>query len=184
MSNQKIRELLSQLQAELDAAPIDDETRALINALDRDIQQHVPEDAAQPVEETSALLERAKALETRFAVKHPAAELFLREIAHLLGKLGILLILTSFLCRRRRSQLTAASTVGCAMTFLTNRCLPGKLVSTRPTNSVNTPWPGSINMASPASMRITPIQFFTLRLSNASRLMFLRMRLGPCSLIK
>jgi hypothetical protein len=89
MSNQKIRELLSQLQAELDAAPIDDETRALINALDKDIQQHVPEDAAQPVEETSALLERAKALETRFAVKHPAAELFLREIADLLGKLGI-----------------------------------------------------------------------------------------------
>ena len=89
ISNQKIRELLAQLQTELDAAHIDDETRALINALDRDIQQHVPEDAAQPVEESSALFERAKALEARFAVEHPTAELFLREIADLLGKLGI-----------------------------------------------------------------------------------------------
>jgi len=88
MSNEKIRQLLSELQAELERMDVDDDTRAQVDALERDIRDTVA--AEEPgAEQDNVLLERAKELETRFAAKHPTAELFLREIADALGKLGI-----------------------------------------------------------------------------------------------
>ncbi|NNL56709.1 MAG: DUF4404 family protein [Pseudomonadales bacterium] len=88
MSNEKIRQLLAELQAELERMDVDDDTRAQVDALEQDIRDSVSADE-QDGQQDNALLERAKQLETRFAAKHPTAELFLREIADALGKLGI-----------------------------------------------------------------------------------------------
>nr|WHW29792.1 putative DUF4404 family protein [uncultured bacterium] len=88
MSNKKIRELLAELHTELERVDVDEDTRALVDALNRDIEELSTQTNAE-AEEGNALLERAKELETRFAAEHPTAELFLREIADALGKLGI-----------------------------------------------------------------------------------------------
>ena len=88
MSNQKIRQLLAELHTELERMDIDEDTRALVDALDRDIEELSVQKDGQ-AEGGNALLDRAKELETRFAAEHPTAELFLREIADALGKLGI-----------------------------------------------------------------------------------------------
>lgn len=85
-NRQRIRELLDELGEELGKSDLDDEARELFDALDRDIRE-ASEAGDQDLGD--ALMERARELEARFAARHPNLELFLREIADSLGKLGI-----------------------------------------------------------------------------------------------
>ncbi|MGB5323996.1 MAG: DUF4404 family protein [Pseudomonadales bacterium] len=89
MSKQRIRELLDELGEELGKGDVDDEALDLFNALDRDIREASESGAGEEGDTGDLLMERARKLEARFAAKHPNAELFLREIADTLGKLGI-----------------------------------------------------------------------------------------------
>lgn len=89
MSRERIRQLLDELGEELGKSnvDVDDETRELFNELDRDIRQASDGEAEEDIGDR--LMERASELEARFAAQHPNLELFLREIADTLGKLGI-----------------------------------------------------------------------------------------------
>ena len=85
MSKARIRELLDELGEELGKSDVDEEALELFNALDRDIRE-----ASEGNSDASdALMQRARELEARFAARHPNVEMFLREIADTLGKLGI-----------------------------------------------------------------------------------------------
>ena len=85
MSSKRVRELLSQLRAELDAPDVDPETLALVRELDADIQARL-DSTDNPVE---ALVQRAKAVEVKFAVTHRVAERILREIVETLARMGV-----------------------------------------------------------------------------------------------
>ena len=85
MSAERVRELLKQLRAELDAANVDAETLASMREFDRDIRRAL--DARDPPGD--ALTDRAKAIEVEFAVKHRVAEQVLREIVETLAKIGV-----------------------------------------------------------------------------------------------
>ncbi len=82
MSSERIRELLAELNSELQSTKdIDDETRALLGQLSEDVDALAGE--------TTTAAERALELESRFAADHPVAQRIAREIADLLGKMGI-----------------------------------------------------------------------------------------------
>ena len=83
LSKQRLTELLTELNTELHGAgEIDTETRELLTALHDDIDRLTGEGHATAVD-------RAKHLESRFAVDHPVAERIAREFADLLAKMGI-----------------------------------------------------------------------------------------------
>ena len=83
MSSERIRELLTELNKELQATGnIDTETRDLLAQLNDDLDDITEGDG------TSAG-DRAKDLESRFAAEHPVAERIAREIADILTKMGI-----------------------------------------------------------------------------------------------
>ena len=83
MSKERLGELLTELSDELhDTGDVDDETRALLTQLHRDIDRLTGESHETAVD-------RAKSLESRFAANHPVAERIAREFADLLAKMGI-----------------------------------------------------------------------------------------------
>ncbi len=83
MSSERIRELLAELNRELqNTSELDDRTRRLLGELNDDIESRTGGDDGNPVE-------RARQLESRFAADHPVAERIVREIADLLAKMGI-----------------------------------------------------------------------------------------------
>lgn len=85
MSQERVKQLLSELRAELASADsLDEETLELARKLDTDMDKmiersepHVPE------------LDDAIALEARFAANHPVAERIMRELVEVLGRMGI-----------------------------------------------------------------------------------------------
>lgn len=86
MSQEKIKDLLQQLQQELSATTeADADTLALVRQLDSDIDQWL--EAAEDV--NSPVMEDAIALEARFAANHPVAERLIREVIDTLGRIGI-----------------------------------------------------------------------------------------------
>lgn len=88
MAEQKLKQLLSQLNDLLDETEqVDAETQALIRELDEEIHRLTEAGAAS--EEYEGAIDEAKALQARFAVEHPVAERFLREIIDTLAKVGI-----------------------------------------------------------------------------------------------
>lgn len=88
MSIQKLKELLSSLQDTLEHTErVDAETLDLVRELDAEIHR-LTEAGASSVEYEGAL-DQAKSMEARFAVDHPVAERFLREIIDALAKVGI-----------------------------------------------------------------------------------------------
>ncbi len=88
MGNQKLRDLLARLHKELENTDeADAETLELVRGLDIAINRLVESGSAP--NEFDNVMDRAKAVETRFAVDHPAAERFLREIIDTLTKVGI-----------------------------------------------------------------------------------------------
>jgi hypothetical protein len=81
----ELKTILSRLHAELaDKNEIDEELRALLNDLDRDIH-----DLLDQSEQADSLKSRTEAVATRFAAKHPRAEAMLAELADALGRMGI-----------------------------------------------------------------------------------------------
>ncbi|MFV1998467.1 MAG: DUF4404 family protein [Acidiferrobacterales bacterium] len=88
MGDQKLRDLLARLQKELENTDeVDSETLELVRGLDTDINRLLESDPASG--EFDNVMDHAKSVETRFAVDHPVAEKFLREIIDALTKVGI-----------------------------------------------------------------------------------------------
>jgi ubiquinone biosynthesis protein UbiJ len=83
MSGQRIRELLAELNRELQStSDLDPETRELLQDLNEDLDRLTGNVAA-------STLHRAKQLESRFAASHPVAERVARELADILAKMGV-----------------------------------------------------------------------------------------------
>lgn len=88
MTDQKLTELLNSLHETLENTErVDPETLALVRELDAQIHR-LTETEAQ-ADDVEGVLDQAKSMETRFAVDHPVAESFLREIIDTLSKIGI-----------------------------------------------------------------------------------------------
>lgn len=88
MSDQQLKDLLTRLHKELENTDkVDSETLELVRELDSEINRLVDSDSDS--DEFENVMDRAKSVETRFAVDHPAAERFLREIIDSLAKVGI-----------------------------------------------------------------------------------------------
>ncbi len=86
MSDKNLNELLTELNRVLEGIEeIDPETRDLVKDLDEDINRLLESGE----EDVSGVVDRAKSIETRFALDHPVAERFLREIVDALAKVGI-----------------------------------------------------------------------------------------------
>lgn len=87
MSNQRVRELLAELQSEVANTELDGETSQLLQSLDSSINQ-LPSDPGE-TSDTDVLIEQARMLEARFASEHPAAEQFVRYMVDTLARMGI-----------------------------------------------------------------------------------------------
>jgi hypothetical protein len=87
MTEKNLKELLSELHDELDGTEkVDDETLELVRDLDEEINRLLEDSDESDIDN---VLDRARSVETRFAVDHPVAERFLREIIDALAKVGI-----------------------------------------------------------------------------------------------
>lgn len=87
MDKSQIRGVLDRLHEELaDAQDVDEDLLERLRALQHDIDRVLQADHNV---EGERLLERAQALELRFAAEHPRAEGVLREIMAALGRMGI-----------------------------------------------------------------------------------------------
>jgi hypothetical protein len=88
MTEPNLKELVNRLQDALeDMEDIDEDTIGLVRELDAEIHR-LTEAGANP-DEYETVLDQAQSIETRFAVEHPVAERFLREIIDALAKVGI-----------------------------------------------------------------------------------------------
>lgn len=88
MAEEKLKQLLSQLNELLDDTDqVDAETQALIRELDEEIHRLTAAGAAS--EDYEGVINEAKSIQARFAVEHPVAERFLREIIDALSRVGI-----------------------------------------------------------------------------------------------
>ena len=85
MSNERIKELLTELRKEARSASIDADTRSALKSLDADIHRLLDEDTT----EAEDLVERARHLEAELAASHPVFERFLREVIDSLVKIGL-----------------------------------------------------------------------------------------------
>ena len=87
MPEQNLKKLLNKLHDALEnTEKVDSETLKLVQDLDEDINRLLDTDSDDDVDN---VVDRAKSVETRFAVDHPVAERFLREIIDALAKVGI-----------------------------------------------------------------------------------------------
>ncbi len=81
-----IRAFLAQLSRELQRAEdVDIESRKILQDLHRDVERLEEPDST----EIESLLDRVKALESRFAATHPVLERTARELADAIAKMGI-----------------------------------------------------------------------------------------------
>ncbi len=87
MSNEKVRELLAKLQDEVQKTDVDASTCSSLRKLDSDIHDLLNSSASET--KISLVLERAERLETRFAIKHPIIERFMREVIDTLVRIGV-----------------------------------------------------------------------------------------------
>ena len=88
MNEKSLQELLNSLHEALENTDkVDPETLKLVRELDDDINRLVESGSVD--DEFDNVVDRAKSVETRFAVEHPVAERFLREIIEALSKVGI-----------------------------------------------------------------------------------------------
>jgi ABC-type transporter Mla subunit MlaD len=88
MNDKSLKELLNSLHAVLEKTDeVDPETLELVRNLDEEINRLVESDS--PDDDFDNVVDQAKSVETRFAVDHPVAERFLREIIEALSKVGI-----------------------------------------------------------------------------------------------
>ncbi len=87
MSNEKVRELLAKLHDEVQKTEVDAATRSSLRKLDSDIHDLLNSPASET--KITLVLERAERLETRFAIRHPIAERFMREVIDTLTNIGV-----------------------------------------------------------------------------------------------
>jgi hypothetical protein len=87
MSNRKIQELLAKLHDEVQKTNVDDDTLDAIRGLDADIHDLLDEAKTEPT--ADSVVEQARLLEARFAIEHPTAERFVREMIDTLAKIGV-----------------------------------------------------------------------------------------------
>jgi hypothetical protein len=88
MNEKSLQELLNSLHEVLEnTEKVDPETLELVRELDEEINRLVETGSAD--DEFDNVVDQAKSVETRFAVDHPVAERFLREIIDALSKVGI-----------------------------------------------------------------------------------------------
>lgn len=88
MTNPNLKDQLNQLHDILEKTDeVDSDTLDLVRDLDEEINRLLDPDSAE--NDFESVVDHAKAVETRFAVKHPIAERFLREIIDTLSKVGI-----------------------------------------------------------------------------------------------
>ncbi len=81
-----IRAFLAQLSRELQRAEdVDIEAREILQDLHRDVEKLEESDSTQ----IQSVLDRVKALESRFAATHPVLERTARELADAIAKMGI-----------------------------------------------------------------------------------------------
>ena len=86
MKMKNIRVLIAELGKELQRAEdIDVETRAAL----KELHSNVEELGGPGNAELEPVLDTVKALESRFAVKHPVLEQMARELADAIAKMGI-----------------------------------------------------------------------------------------------
>jgi len=88
MNDKSLKDLLNDLQEVLEKTEkVDPETRTLVSDLDDEIDRLLDPESAD--DDFDSVVDHAKSIETRFAVDHPVAERFLREIIDALSKVGI-----------------------------------------------------------------------------------------------
>ncbi len=87
MSNEKVRELLAKLHDEVQKTDVDAATRSSLRKLDSDIHDLLKSPASET--QITLVLERAERLETRFAIRHPTVERFMREAIDTLTNIGV-----------------------------------------------------------------------------------------------
>ena len=88
MADKDLNELLNQLHDLLEQTDqVDPDTLEQVRDLDEEINRLLESGAAESDFEN--VIDRARAVETQFAVDHPIAERFLREIIDALAKVGI-----------------------------------------------------------------------------------------------
>ena len=88
MGDPNLKQLLSQLNDVLDDTDkVDEETLALVRQLDEEIHRLTETDAA--AEELDGVIDHARSMEAEFALEHPVAARFLREIIDTLSRVGI-----------------------------------------------------------------------------------------------
>lgn len=86
MTDKNLNELLTELNEALEnIEEIDPETRALVKDLDEDINRLL--EAGE--DDFDGVMDRAQSVQARFALEHPVAERFIREIVDALAKVGI-----------------------------------------------------------------------------------------------
>jgi division protein CdvB (Snf7/Vps24/ESCRT-III family) len=88
MTEKSLKDLLNNLHRELESTEqVDDETRKLVEDLDEEINRLLDEEDTDF--DFDDVVNHARSVEARFAVDHPVAERFLREIIDALAKVGI-----------------------------------------------------------------------------------------------
>lgn len=88
MKEKDLKELLNDLHQELETTDqVDPDTLKLVEELDEEINRLLGQEDDDLDFDT--VVDRARSVETRFAVDHPVAERFLREIIDALAKVGI-----------------------------------------------------------------------------------------------
>lgn len=88
MESQKLKTLLSQLNDALEnGEDLDSETLEQVRELDEQIDRLLDPDS--PENEPDSVIDQARSIEARFAVEHPVAVRFIREIIDSLAKVGI-----------------------------------------------------------------------------------------------
>lgn len=88
MEEKKLRELLERLNDALEQTDnLDAQTLQQVRELDDEISRLL--DPESPENEPETVIDRARQVEAEFAVNHPVAERFLREIIDALSRVGI-----------------------------------------------------------------------------------------------
>ncbi len=87
MSEDSIKTSLLKLREQIESADkLDDETLAIAQNLEADIQKRLDENAP---ENFNSSVDLATSLETRFEAEHPTAAAVVRELISVLQKMGI-----------------------------------------------------------------------------------------------
>ena len=88
MEDKQLQDLLARLHEELENTDeVDPETLRLVRELDEEINRLV--DPHTEDNDFDSVMDRAKAVQARFAAGHPVADRFLRAIIDALAKVGI-----------------------------------------------------------------------------------------------